>query len=52
MLYTFLKTNQDQTGTGIGDADIQMISQTLNLIERNDGSERGIRPSTWLIFRS
>lgn len=52
MLYTFLNTDQDQTGTGIGEGDIQMISQTLNLIERTDGSERGIRPSTWLLFRN
>lgn len=52
MLYTFLKTDPNQTGTGIDEADIRLISQSLNLIERKDGSERGIRPSTWLIFRN
>lgn len=52
MLYTFLKTDPRQSGSGIDDTEIQKISQTLSLVERKDGSERGIRPSTWLIFRN
>ena len=49
MLYAFLKAEHEE-GTGIVESEIDEISQNLDLFKRMDGSERGIRPSTWLIF--
>jgi cyclopropane fatty-acyl-phospholipid synthase-like methyltransferase len=51
MLYAFLKTDPQSESSGVDEQEIHKISQRLNLINRKDGSERGLRPSTWVIFR-
>jgi cyclopropane fatty-acyl-phospholipid synthase-like methyltransferase len=52
MVYAFLNSDPNNETSGIDEQDIHLISQKLRLIDRKDGSERGIRPSTWLIFRN
>jgi cyclopropane fatty-acyl-phospholipid synthase-like methyltransferase len=49
LLYAFLKEN-DQEDRGLGPADLQALDQRFCLVERQDGSERGLRPSAWLKY--
>jgi cyclopropane fatty-acyl-phospholipid synthase-like methyltransferase len=49
LLYAFLKEN-DQQDRGLGPADLQALDQRFRLLERRDGSERGIRPSAWFKY--
>jgi len=51
LLYAFFKTGEAGTGNGVSEADLKAFSPALELIDRVDGSERGTRPSAWLIFR-
>lgn len=39
------------TAIGISQEHINQVCQFLTLVSRKDGTERGIRPSTWLQFR-
>jgi len=50
LMYAFFKKPED-SGTGIVETDIQMITSHLRLIHRKDGSERGLRPSAWFTFQ-
>jgi SAM-dependent methyltransferase len=49
LLYAFLKEN-DQQDRGLGPADLQALNKHFNLVERQDGTERGLRPSAWFKF--
>jgi cyclopropane fatty-acyl-phospholipid synthase-like methyltransferase len=49
LLYAFLKDN-DREERGLGQADLQALKMRFNLLERQDGSERGIRPSAWFKY--
>jgi SAM-dependent methyltransferase len=49
LLYAFLKEN-DQEDRGLGPADLQALGKRFSLLERQDGSERGFRPSAWFKF--
>ncbi len=49
LIYTFIKSNPSQKN-GITDQDFNAFGKFLNLASRQDGTERGIRPSTWLRF--
>jgi cyclopropane fatty-acyl-phospholipid synthase-like methyltransferase len=52
MLYAFLKINTEDEGSGIDEEEIMKLSKMYLMVYRKDGSERGIRPSTWMIFRN
>jgi cyclopropane fatty-acyl-phospholipid synthase-like methyltransferase len=49
LLYAFLREN-DQQDRGLGPADLQALDQRFRLVERQDGSEHGLRPSAWLKY--
>jgi cyclopropane fatty-acyl-phospholipid synthase-like methyltransferase len=49
LLYAFIK-EYDQEDRGLGPADLQALNQRFCLLERQDGSERGLRPSAWLKY--
>jgi cyclopropane fatty-acyl-phospholipid synthase-like methyltransferase len=51
LLYVFFKSSPDEIGPGVTEIDINGISQSLQLIQRQDGSERGRRPSAWLTYQ-
>lgn len=51
LLYLFLKPGSDSSGTGASEADLRFITEKLELVERTDGSERGVRPSAWLTIQ-
>jgi 2-polyprenyl-3-methyl-5-hydroxy-6-metoxy-1,4-benzoquinol methylase len=51
LVYMFLKTSPDSTGSGASEADLSFITEKLQLIDRQDGTERGLQPSTWLMLQ-
>jgi cyclopropane fatty-acyl-phospholipid synthase-like methyltransferase len=51
LLYVFFNTQGEGQGPGITEEDITNLSQVLKLINRKDGTERGVRPSAWFSFQ-
>jgi ubiquinone/menaquinone biosynthesis C-methylase UbiE len=51
LVYGFLKSEADQTGTGLTEAEIDMLSSRLTLSSRRDGFDKRERPSAWLLFQ-
>jgi len=49
LLYVFFR-HPDASGPGLEESDLEAISAYLNLVNRQDGSERGLRRSAWLTF--
>lgn len=50
LMYGFFKA-PGESGPGLLEADLDAISEHLSLIDRQDGSERGLHPSAWFTFR-
>ncbi len=50
LLYAMLRT-PDKSDFGVSRAEIESLSNFLELERRQDGTNRGNRPSTWLTFR-
>ena len=50
LMYGFFK-NQDEAGPGISKADLEALTRHFKLVKRQDGTERGRRPSAWFTFR-
>jgi SAM-dependent methyltransferase len=48
MLYLFFKI--EDSGTGATEDDLQPFSEFLSLTERQDGTDREIRKSSWLFY--
>ena len=51
MLYAFLRY-PDQQAIGLSETDIQHLLDNFRIVSRQDGTERGQRPSAWFIFES
>jgi len=49
LMYGFFR--QDADSTGLTEAHLACLNETLQLAERQDGSERGKRPSAWFTYR-
>lgn len=47
LLYTFLIAGQEWARPGSTEANLQFISDKLYIVDRKDGTERGIRSSAW-----
>ena len=50
LLYVFCKS-PEAIGPGVTEADLQLFSQHFILLDRQYGTDRGIRPSSWLTFQ-
>src|SRR3990170_6751959 len=50
LLYVFFR-HPDASGPGLEESDLEAIGAYLNLVNRQDGSERGLRRSAWLTFK-
>jgi SAM-dependent methyltransferase len=48
--YVFFR-DPNETGPGLIEEDVQALSDHLNLVDRQNGTERGKRPSAWLTYR-
>ncbi|MFZ5821830.1 MAG: class I SAM-dependent methyltransferase [Chloroflexota bacterium] len=51
LAYGFLAPAAPLPGPGIAEADLERIPAWLSLLWRQDGSERGERPSAWFAYR-
>jgi ubiquinone/menaquinone biosynthesis C-methylase UbiE len=51
LLYSFLNPEKLQDGNGLGETDLSAIQDSLTLLWRQDGLERGMRPSAWFLFQ-
>jgi hypothetical protein len=51
LMYGFLKSEADQTGTGLAETDIDLISSHLTLLSRRDGFDKRERSSAWFLFQ-
>ena len=51
LTYAFFR-DPSEKGPGLVEADLRMLSNHLNQVKRQDGSERGRRPSTWMLFQA
>jgi 2-polyprenyl-3-methyl-5-hydroxy-6-metoxy-1,4-benzoquinol methylase len=51
LLYLFFMSPPDGFAPGVSEDDIHIITQTLQVVERKDSTERGIRPSAWFALQ-
>lgn len=50
LMYTFIRQPHENT-IGVTEEDLHLLEQHLLLVKRQDGTERGERPSAWLHFK-
>jgi len=51
LMYGFLKSDAAQTGTGLAEAEVDLISSQLTLRPRRDGYDKRDRSSAWFLFQ-
>ena len=51
LLYGFIKSDPLQTGSGLDEADIALISSRFTLLSRRDGVDRGDKHSAWFLYQ-
>jgi hypothetical protein len=51
MIYLFFKIENAKPGSGATEADLIPFSDFLDLVQRQDGTERGLRRSSWLTYQ-
>ena len=52
LMYGFLKSEPLHTGTGLDQADLQLVSSTLTLVSRRDGiDDKRDRKSAWFLYQ-
>jgi SAM-dependent methyltransferase len=50
LLYAFWNETSADGQTGLWESDLAALQEHLELVQRQDGTERGRRPSSWLTF--
>jgi SAM-dependent methyltransferase len=50
LVYLFYKSDPTIAGSGVTQMDIEAFSNFLELVNRQDGTERGLRKSSWLTY--
>jgi cyclopropane fatty-acyl-phospholipid synthase-like methyltransferase len=51
LMYGFFKPNPPQTGPGLVEADIDILSSRFTLTSRQSGLDKRERPSAWFLFQ-
>jgi cyclopropane fatty-acyl-phospholipid synthase-like methyltransferase len=51
LMYGFLKSDPLQSGSGLLESDIDLISPRLNLLSRRNGFDKGDKRSAWFLFQ-
>jgi ubiquinone/menaquinone biosynthesis C-methylase UbiE len=52
LIYGFLKSDPIHTGTGLDQADLELVSSTLTLVSRRDGiDDKRDRKSAWFLYQ-
>lgn len=50
LVYAFMASAPHPTAPGLAEADLSLIPASLTLVWRQDGTERGERPSAWFAY--
>jgi SAM-dependent methyltransferase len=50
LIYLFFRSADALSGSGATEEDLTPFLEFLDLVNRQDGTERGVRPSAWLTF--
>jgi len=51
LMYGFLKSDPLHAGSGLLEADVDLISSRLTLVSRRNGVDNGDRPSAWFLYQ-
>jgi ubiquinone/menaquinone biosynthesis C-methylase UbiE len=51
LMYVFFRSDEDHAPPGLREEDVSRISTRLALLSRQNGLNRGERPSAWFLFR-
>lgn len=51
LLYVFVKRGDEVEGGGVPESELTALTEMLELVAWEDGTNRGRRPSAWLTFR-
>jgi cyclopropane fatty-acyl-phospholipid synthase-like methyltransferase len=51
LMYGFFTPSADQTGPGLAEADLDLISVSMTQVWRQDGFDRGERTSAWFLYQ-
>ncbi|MBN1453857.1 MAG: class I SAM-dependent methyltransferase [Anaerolineales bacterium] len=51
LMYGFFNPAADQIQNGLAEADLESIPASLTLVWRQDGFDRGERPSAWFLYQ-
>jgi cyclopropane fatty-acyl-phospholipid synthase-like methyltransferase len=51
LIYLFFKSKEAASRSGATEADLKPFSEFMTLVKREDGSERGLRKSSWLTYQ-
>ena len=51
LMYGFFRPDEDQSSPGLREEDVSRISTRLALLSRQNGLNRGERPSAWFLFQ-
>ena len=51
LLYVFVKADDDVEGGGVPESELATLSEVIELVSREDGTNRGGRPSAWRTCR-
>ena len=49
LMYGFIK-EPGESGTGLEEKDLEALSALLEVVDRKDGTGRGLRPSAWITY--
>jgi cyclopropane fatty-acyl-phospholipid synthase-like methyltransferase len=52
LLYAFFKPDSVVPGPGLNAEAFEVLSRSFRLVDRKDGTDRGIRASAWLTFQN
>jgi cyclopropane fatty-acyl-phospholipid synthase-like methyltransferase len=51
LIYAFFRADESSEGSGTTERELELFSDFLTLIKREDGTERGIRKSAWITYK-
>jgi SAM-dependent methyltransferase len=51
LVYAFFNPDPHHAGPGLAEADLDLVPASLSLLWRQDGTERGVRPSAWFAYQ-
>jgi cyclopropane fatty-acyl-phospholipid synthase-like methyltransferase len=51
LMYGFIKTASDQSGPGLTESDLELISASMTLVWRQDGFDKRERTSAWFLYQ-